>query len=75
MTKKTDPVAEARERQAAAVAQAEAAMAEPCTPTQDELDRAKLGIIAHDPEPEPVTKAAEAAKPAGGYQTRATKAD
>lgn len=72
MTKANDALAESRKRQAEIVAEQEEAQSVTPTPTQEELDRAKLGLV--DDEEEKKTKAAQADKPAG-YQTRAAKAD
>lgn len=73
MTNKTDPIAEGQRLQAEAVkAQEEADKIQP-TPTQEEADKAKLGL-AQDGFAAPEEKAETAEKP-GSYKTRAAKAD
>lgn len=84
MTKNTesDPVAEAQARQAEIVAEQEAAQSVQPTPTQEEADKAKLGVLDGDfvaPEDAtgddeaPKAKAETAGKP-GTYKTRSSSA-
>lgn len=71
-----DPIEEGRRIQAAAVAAQEAADKHQPTPTQDEADRAKLGLIDEfEPSGDPVTKSETADKAPAKYNTRAASAD
>lgn len=76
MTKKLDPIEEGRRVQAEAVAAQEATDKIRPTPSQEENDKAKLGLLADEDEDgtERRTKAEAAGKP-GSYQTRQAKAD
>jgi hypothetical protein len=69
-----DPIEEGRKLQAAAVAAQEEADKIPPTPSQEENDKAKLGIALDDDGKDTVKKVGAAEKPAT-YQTRAAKAD
>lgn len=74
MTKKNedlDPIEEGRRIQAEAVAAQEEADKVPPTPSQDENDKAKLGILADD---DAEKKKSETADKPGSYKTRASDA-
>ncbi len=80
MTKKNenDPIAEGRRIQAEAVAAQEERDQQQPTPTQDEADRAKLGLLGEEgfkSSGDTEEKAETAAKPGASYTTRAAKAD
>lgn len=75
MSKKNDPIEDARKRQAEIVAEQEEAQSVPPTPTQEEADRAKLGEKSKSVKTEVSDEKAEEADKAGTYKTRASKAD
>lgn len=75
MTKKNeelDPIAEGRRIQAEAVAAQEEADKTPPTPSQDENDKAKLGLLEDDADDKKAKS--EAADKPGSYKTRASDA-
>lgn len=74
--KKNDPLADGQKAQAEAVkAQEERDQIKP-TPTQEEADKAKLGVLEGNFEaPKDTEEKAESATTSGSYKTRAAKAD
>ena len=72
--KDNDPLAEGREAQEAAVAAQEERDAIQPTPTQEEADKAKLGVLDGDFEAPADVKKAEAADKPATYKTRSADA-
>lgn len=75
MAKKDDPIADARKRQAEIVAEQEAVQSVAPTPSQDEADRAKLGLINEFNAPTETDEKSETASKPGSYKTRSSAAD
>ena len=71
MTKKLDPIEEGRRIQAEAVAAQEEADKIPPTPSQEENDKAKLGLADDDDR----KAKSETAGKTGSYRTRASEAE
>lgn len=76
MAKKEDPLAEGQRSQAEAVKAQEDKDKVVPTPTQEEADKAKLGVLkgGFEAPAEPEEKA-ETAEKSGSYKTRAAKAE